>query len=264
MKLYAHPFSSYCQKLLIALYENDTPFELRMLAFGDEQAAAELAALWPLKRMPVLVDAGRTVVEATIIIEHLGLHHPGPVRLIPEDPRAALGVRMMDRLFDSYVMTPMQRIVFDSIRAAEHRDPQGVAEARALLDTVYRWLDGALSGRAWAAGDAFSLADCAAAPALFYADWVHPIGEAFSNVRALRRRLLARQSFARAVDEARRYRPLFPLGAPDRDRGASAYQLSSAAKKSGQVLATQPGSAISTPGTRRPATAKDMAMRWSS
>ena len=217
MKLYAHPFSSYCQKVLIALYENDTPFEFRMLAPGDERAAAEHEALWPLKRMPVLVDDGRTVVEASIIIEHLGLHHPGPVRLIPEDPRAALDVRMMDRFFDNYVMTPMQKIVFDSIRAAEHRDRQGVAEARELLDTAYRWLDDAMAGREWAAGDAFSLADCAAAPALFYADWVHPIGKAFSNVHAYRRRLLARPSFARAVDEARPYRPLFPLGAPDRD-----------------------------------------------
>ena len=167
--------------------------------------------------MPVLVDDGCTLVEASIIIEHLGLHHPGPVRLIPEDPRAALGVRMLDRFFDNYVMTPMQRIVFDGIRAAENRDRQGVAEARELLDTAYGWLDGAMAGREWAAGDSFSLADCAAAPSLFYADWVHPIREAFSNVRAYRRRLLARPSFARAVDEARPYRPLFPLGAPDRD-----------------------------------------------
>jgi len=217
MKLYAHPFSSYCQKVLVALYENDTPFEFRMLAPGDERAAAEHEALWPLKRMPVLVDEGRTVVEASIIIEHLGLHHPGPVRLIPEDPDTALEVRMMDRFFDNYVMTPMQKIVSDSIRAAENRDRQGVAEAREMLDTAYRWLDDAMTGRECAAGDGFSLADCAAAPALFYADWAHPIGKAFSNVHSYRRRLLARPSFARAVDEARPYRPLFPLGAPDRD-----------------------------------------------
>jgi glutathione S-transferase len=217
IKLYAHPFSSYCQKVLIALYENGTPFEWRMLAFGDEQAAAEHAALWPLKKMPVLVDDGRTVVEASIIIEHLGLHHPGPVRLIPEDPRAALEVRMMDRFFDNYIMAPMQKIVADSLRTAEQRDRQGVGEARETLETAYGWLDDTMAGRAWAAADAFSLADCAAAPALFYADWVHPIGKAFSNVHGYRRRLLARPSFARAVDEARPYRPLFPLGAPDRD-----------------------------------------------
>ncbi|WP_433926824.1 glutathione S-transferase family protein [Sorangium cellulosum] len=217
MKLYAHPFSSYCQKVLIALYEHKTPFELRLLAPGDEQAAAEHAALWPLKRMPLLLDEGRTVVEASIIVEYIDLHHPGSFRLLPDDPRAALDVRMMDRFFDNYIMTPMQKLVFDSIRAAESRDPQGVAEARQLLDTAYRWLDGAMAEREWAAGGAFSLADCAAGPALFYADWAHPIGEAFPNVRAYRRRLLARPSFARAIDEARPYRSFFPLGAPDRD-----------------------------------------------
>ena len=217
LELFAHPFSSYCQKVLIALYENDIPFAFRLLAPGDAQVAAEHEALWPLKRMPVLVDDGRTVVEASIIIEHLGLHHPGPVRLIPEDPRVALQVRMMDRFFDNYVMTPMQKIVFDSIRAPESRDPQGVAEARTLLDTAYRWLDGTMADRAWAAAGAFSLADCAAAPALLYADWAHAIGRAFPNVHAYRRRLLARPSFARAVDEARPYRPLFPPGAPDHD-----------------------------------------------
>jgi glutathione S-transferase len=214
--LYAHPFSSYCQKVLIALYENKTPFELRLLA-DDERIAAEHAALWPLRRMPVLVDDGRTVVESSIIIEHLGLHHPGSVRLLPGDARAALEVRTMDRIFDHYVSTPMQRIVGDRLRAAENRDPYGVSEARRALDAAYHWLDGAMKEREWAAGDAFSLADCAAAPALFYADWVHPIAEGLSNVRAYRRRLLARPSFARAVDEARPYRPLFPLGAPDRD-----------------------------------------------
>ena len=217
MKLYAHPFSSYCQKVLTALYENRTPFEFRVLAPDDERAATEHAALWPLKRIPLLVDGASTVIEASIIIEHLGLHHPGPVRLVPEDPRAALEVRMLDRFFDNYVMTPMQKIVLDSIRAAQHRDRQGVAEARAMLETAYRWLDDAMPGREWAAGAVFSLADCAAAPALFYADWVHPIGTAFPDLHAYRRRLLARPSFARAVDEARPYRPLFPLGAPNRD-----------------------------------------------
>ena len=217
IKLYAHPFSSYCQKVLIALYENATPFQLRMLGPDDPSAMTELAALWPLKRFPVMVDDGRPVLEASIIIEHLGLHHPGPVRLIPPDARAALDVRMMDRFFDNYIMTPQGRIVFDRMRAAADRDPVGVAEARAMLDTAYGWLDHAMAGREWAAGDAFSLADCAAAPALFYADWTHPIGTAFANVHAYRRRLLQRPSFARAVDEARPYRPLFPLGAPDRD-----------------------------------------------
>jgi glutathione S-transferase len=213
--LYAHPFSSYSQKVLIALYENATPFEFRMLA--DEHAMAELAALWPLRRFPVLVDAGRAVMEASIIIEHLGLHHPGPQRLVPEDPRAALDARLMDRFFDNYVMTPMAKVVTDGIRSPQERDARGVAEARAMLDVAYRWLNERMAGREWGSGDGFSLADCAAAPALFYADWAHPIDGAFANVLAYRRRLLARPSFARAVDEARPYRPLFPLGAPDRD-----------------------------------------------
>jgi len=213
--LYYHPLSSFCWKVLIPLYENGTAFELRLL--GEEQANAEQAALWPLKRMPVLVDAGRTVVEATIIVEYLDLHHPGPVRMIPADPRAALDVRMMDLFFDNYVMTPMQKIVGDSLRAPEQRDAFGVGEARALLETAYAWLDAVLADREWAVGDAFSLADCAAAPSLFYADWAHPIDASRANVIAYRRRLLARPSFARAVDEARPFRPFFPLGAPDRD-----------------------------------------------
>lgn len=213
--LYAHPFSSYCQKVLIALYENAMSFEWRML--DNEEAAAEWAAIWPLSRMPVLVDDGRTVIEASIIIEYLGLKHSGPVELLPADPVAALEVRTMDRIFDNYVMTPMQRIVADHMRPGEDRDPMGMAQAHALLDKAYRWLDGVLANRQWAAGDAFSLADCAAAPSLFYADWVHEITPELSNVRAYRNRLLARPSFARMVDEARPYRPLFPPGAPDRD-----------------------------------------------
>jgi glutathione S-transferase len=217
LELYAHPFSSYCQKVLIALYENGTPFTFRMLAPGEDETLAEWESLWPIKRFPVLVDGGRAVMEASIIIEHLAIHHPGPARLLPDDREAALEVRLMDRFFDNYVMTPQQTCVFDRIRPEDQRDPYGVAQARRMLDTAYRWLDGRMAGREWASGDAFSLADCAAAPALFYADWTHPIGEEFPHVRAYRRRLLARPSFARAVDEARPYRPLFPLGAPERD-----------------------------------------------
>jgi len=216
LQLFAHPFSSYCQKALIALYENHTPFTYRTLE--DKDANAELAALWPLKRFPVLVDGGRTLPEASIIIEHLAIAHPGPVQLIPASPAAALEVRLMDRFFDNYISTPQQRIVFDAIRPAESRDAYGVTEARTMLDTAYRWLDQMLAdGRAWACGAHFSMADCAAAPALFYADWTHAIAPTFANVHAYRQRLLARPSFARAVDEARPFRTYFPLGAPDRD-----------------------------------------------
>lgn len=215
--LYAHPFSSYCQKVLTALYENGTPFSYRLLGPDDPQAFAELEAMWPVKRFPVLVDGGRPIFESTAIIEHLAMRHPGPVRLIPGDGEAALAVRMMDRVFDNYVMTPMQKIVADHIRAEKDRDPYGVGEARAMLDRAYRWLDGVLASREWAAGDDFTLADCAAGPSLFYADWVHGIDPALGNLRAYRARLLKRPAFARAVDEARPYRPLFPPGAPDRD-----------------------------------------------
>jgi glutathione S-transferase len=215
--LFAHPFSSYCQKALIALYENGTPFTFRMLDQADPATFAEFEALWPLKRFPLLLDDGRPVAEATIIIEHLDQRHPGPVRLIPGDPAAALEVRFIDRFFDNYVQTPMQKIVGDSLRDPAERDARGVADARALLETAYGWLERRMAGREWAVGGAFSLADCAAAPALFYADWAHRIGDGFANVHAYRARLNARPSFARAVEEARPYRPLFPLGAPDRD-----------------------------------------------
>lgn len=216
LTLYAHPFSSYCQKVLIALYENAMAFSYRQLGQEDPEAGAELGALWPIAKFPLLVDDGRAIPEATIIVEHLALRHPGPVRLLPEDREVALQVRLLDRFLDNYVMTPMQKIVGDALRQPDERDPRGVADAHALLDTAYRWLERHMAGREWAAGE-FGLADCAAAPALFYADWAHPIGEDLPAVRAYRRRLNARPSFARAIDEARPYRPFFPLGAPDRD-----------------------------------------------
>jgi len=214
-QLYAHPFSSYSQKALVALYENGTPFDYRNLEDADN--AAELARLWPMKRFPVLVDGERVVLEATCIVEHLQRHHPGPVALTPAGPDSALDVRMLDRFFDNYMSTPQQKMVFDALRAEADRDPFGVREARAMLDTAYAWLDTHMAGRTWAAGDAFSLADCAAGPFLFYADWTHRIDARFANVHAYRERLLARPSFRRCVEEARPYRPYFPLGAPDRD-----------------------------------------------
>jgi glutathione S-transferase len=217
LQLYAHPFSSYCQKALIALYENDTPFEFRMLDPSEKRNLVEFAKLSPMRRMPVLVDGERAVVESSVIVEYLDLHHPGRLRFVPQDADAALEVRGMDRIFDNYVMTPMQRIVFDFIRPPEVRDPKGVEDARALLGRAYAWLDGVMATRTWAAGKTFGLADCAAAPSLFYADWVHPIPEGLANLRSYRARLLARPSYARAVDDARPYRKMFPPGAPDRD-----------------------------------------------
>ena len=216
LQLFFHPFSSYSQKALIALYENGTPFIARVLSPEDPATGAEFAARWPIKRFPILVDGQRTILEASAVIEYLDAAHPGPVRMIPPDPLAAIDVRMMDRVFDNYVSTPQQKLVYDALRAPEARDAQGVAEARAALETAYAWLDARMADREWAAG-AFSLADCAAAPALFYADWSHRIADRFANLLAYRARLLARPSFARAVDAARPFRPYFPLGAPDRD-----------------------------------------------
>lgn len=216
LQFYGHPFSSYCQKVLIALYENDTAFEWRVLE-QDADTASEFAALWPLKRMPLLQDGDRTVVESSIIIEYLDRHHPGHTPLIPADPELALEARMLDRFFDSYVHTSLQKVVTDRLRAEPDRDSPGVAQARATLETAYAWLDKKMAGRHWATGDNFSIADCAAAPALFYADWTQPIPATHANLKAYRERLLSRPSFARAVDEARPYRPYFPLGAPDRD-----------------------------------------------
>jgi glutathione S-transferase len=217
LQLYAHPFSSYCQKVLTALYETGTPFVYRGLEGPDSDSMRELAQLWPMKRFPLLRDGDRTVLEASCIIEYVDLFHPGASRLLPDDPRDALEVRMLDRFFDNYVSTPQQKVVFDRLRPEDARDPHGVAEARAMLETAYAWLDEWMDGRTWASGDRFSLADCAAAPFLFYADWTHRIPGRHANVLAYRARLLARPSFARAVDEARPYRAFFPLGAPDRD-----------------------------------------------
>jgi len=217
LQLYFHPFSSYCQKALIAFYEKGIAFEPQLLEGSDSPAMQRLAAMWPMKRFPVLVDGDRTILEASCIIEYLDLHRPEAVRLIPADPEAALEVRMLDRFFDNYVSTPQQKVVFDALQPAEARDAHGVQKAREMLDTAYAWLDQRMAGREWAVDDSFSLADCGAAPFLFYADWTHPIGDAYPHVKAYRRRLLARPSVARAVDEARPYRAYFPLGAPDRD-----------------------------------------------
>jgi len=213
--LYSHPFSSYCQKVLVALWENDVPFTYRHLE--HEGVEDERASLWPFGRFPVLTDNGKVIPESTIIIEHLDLYHPGPTRLVPEDHDAALEVRFMDRVFDNYVMTELQKPVFEAIKGEKGQTDQAIAAAATALDTAYAWLEDRLAGRTWAAGETFSMADCAAAPSLFYADWVHQIGAGFPALRAYRTRLLARPSFARAVEEARPYRSYFPLGAPDRD-----------------------------------------------
>jgi len=215
--LYGHPFSSYTQKVLIALYENATPFEFRCLGPDTPQHSAEWLRRWPLRKFPLLVDGERNIVETSIIIEYLQLTRPGAVRLLPAAPMAALDVRFLDRFFDLYVMNPVQHAVGAALTGDSNKRQEGLAFAVEMLERAYAWLEGQLGGRTWAAGPDFTLADCAAAPSLFYADWTQPISAAFPVLRTYRARLLTRPSFARAVEEARYFRPHFPLGAPDRD-----------------------------------------------
>jgi glutathione S-transferase len=215
--LYGHPFSSYTQKVLVALYENAIPHEFRWLERDTPEHTAEWLRRWPLRQFPLLVDGERDVVESSIVIEYLQLTHPGPVRLLPAEPMAALEVRFLDRFFDLHVMTPMQLAVSGALTGDPDKRRDGLAQAAEKLELAYAWLEQRLAGRTWAIGEDFTLADCSAAPSLFYADWTHPISADCPLLRAYRSRLLARPSFARAVDEARQFRHYFPLGAPDRD-----------------------------------------------
>ena len=217
IRLFGHPFSSYTWKALIAFQENDTPFDFRMTGPAHPENAAELARHSAMGKFPMLIDGDHVVFEATAIIEYLDAFHPGPVTLIPADPKAAVAVRQMDRVFDNYVMNGMQPLVDNALRPEDHRDPYGDDQAKVRLDRIYAWLDGKLAGGEWACGSDFTMADCAAAPSLFYADWAHPFGDRFPALAAYRARLLARPSVARCLEEARPYRAYFPLGAPDRD-----------------------------------------------
>jgi glutathione S-transferase len=217
LAIYGHFFSSYTQKVLMALYENGTPFEFRALGQDTPGHVGEWLKRWPLRKFPVLVDGDRTVVETSIIIEYLQLAHPGPVRLIPADPMAALDVRFLDRFFDLHVMNMMQLAVDGALTGDPTKRKDGHDAAIEKLERAYAWLENELAGRTWTTGSDFTMADCAAAPSLFYADWVHRIPESYPTLRTYRTRLLARPSFARCVEAARPFRPLFPLGAPDRD-----------------------------------------------
>ena len=212
LTLYGHPFSSFTEKVLTALYEAEAPFAFRIFGRDDPEAAAEWEKLSPTKRFPVLVDGGRTLIETSIIIEHLALTWPGAAPLVPADPAAALEVRLWDRVFDTYVMNPMLSLAYNEARPDDAKDAFGARQLRGQLSSAYAWLDGvAAAGRPWAAGDSFSLADCAAAPALLFAHWAHPIPEALKHLHAYRRRLQERPSFARVIEAARPYRAAFPF-----------------------------------------------------
>jgi glutathione S-transferase len=212
LKLYFHPLASFCQKVLIALYENDTPFEPHLVDLGDATSNAAFKQLWPIGKMPVLRDDARdrTIPESSIIIEYLAQHYPGRTRLVPADPDLALRTRLRDRFYDLYVQEPMQKVVTDRLRPAGAHDLHGVAQAKALLQTAYGLIERDMAANPWAMGDEFGMADCAAAPALFYANLVVPFGDTHPNAARYLGRLMERPSFARTVEEARPYFALFP------------------------------------------------------
>lgn len=210
--LYQHPLASFCHKVLMALYENGTPFEGRIIDLGNAESRASLARLWPLAKFPVLRDEAldSTVPESSIIIEYLDRHYPGATQLLPTGLSDALCVRLWDRFFDLYVQDPMQKIVADVLRANKDKSPQSVSEAEALLSTAYGMIEKQLDGKIWITGDSLTMADCAAAPALFYAETLVPFGEGHERLKAYYQRLLERPSFARVLKEAMPYFHMYP------------------------------------------------------
>ena len=212
LTLHFHPLASFCWKPLIAFYENDTPFTPVIVDLGDEQSRAAFLKISPTGKMPALRDDTRdcTVLESTIVIEYLTAHYPGPVELIPRDVDLAIKVRQADRFYDFYVQEPMQKIVADRLRPSDKTDPFGVEQARAQLRNSYAIIEQDMRSRAWAMGEAFTMADCAASPALFYANKVEPFGENYPAMKRYHDRLLARPSFARVGEEAQPYFKLFP------------------------------------------------------
>lgn len=212
LTLYYHPLSSFCQKALIALYENDTAFTPHMIDLMDEKSRAELLLVWPIGKFPVLRDesAGETIAEATIIIEYLAQHYPGATKLIPDDPDMARRVRMADRFYDLYVNTQVGKIVTNRLRPADQKDAAGVEQAHAQIQTALDVTDKDMGDKEWATGDDFTMADCAAAPALFYADKIAPFAQTHKNTYAYLQRLMTRPSYARALKEAEPYLDMMP------------------------------------------------------
>ena len=210
--LHYHPLASYCHKVLIALYENEVPFVPQLVDLGDPAQRAEFLRLWPIGKFPVLRDEerGKTVPESSIIIEYLQQHYPGKVKLIPENADDARETRLRDRFFDNYVHEHMQRIVADRLRPAGNNDPHGVEHARKAMRTAFDMLEKDMAQRTWATGESFSLADCAAAPALFYANKLMPIADHHPHLARYLDRLMQRPSYARVLIEAQPYFAMFP------------------------------------------------------
>lgn len=212
LTLYLHPLASFCHKVLIALYENDIPFAASLVDFSNPGSAAAHIERWPVGKIPVLHDSvgNRVVAETSIMIEYLQRHYPGAAMLIPDDADLQLDVRLWDRFFDLYVSVPMQKIVGDRLRPEGSTDSFGVAEARATLDTAYGMIEGQLYNGPWITGDTFTMADCSALPALFFATIVHPLGDDRPMLRDYFERLLARPSVRRVISEAQPYFKFFP------------------------------------------------------
>ena len=212
LKLFFHPLSSFCHKVLIALYENDTAFEPHIVDLGNEISRAEFLQVWPIGKFPVLRDEARhqTIPESSIIIEYLAQHYPGKAALVPADADLARETRLRDRYYDLHVQVPMQKIVGDRLRPEGKNDPHGVGQAKASLMTAYTMIEQDMATQTWAMGDQFSMADCAAAPALFYANMVLPFSDTHKNVATYFDRLMQRPSFIRVLKEAQPYFKLFP------------------------------------------------------
>jgi glutathione S-transferase len=213
LRFHYHPLASFCHKALIALYENAIQFEPVIVDFGDPKSADAFRELWPMAKMPALEDTDRVqfVAEASAVVEYLDRHHPGPTRFVPDDADAAWQIRMWDSVFDSYVHEPMQKIVTDNLRPAGRNDAEGVAQAMAQLRQSYDFLERRFAGRTWLVGDTFTLADCSAAPALFYADTVVPFGREHAWLADYLERLMARPSYARVLNEAEPWFPNVPV-----------------------------------------------------
>ena len=212
LTLYFHPLSSFCQKALIAFYENDTPFTPHLVDLGNETSRADFLAVWPIGKFPVLRDTARDVIvpEATVIIEYLDRFYPGRTRLVPDAANSIWNLHVRDRFFDLYINTVVGKIVTDRLRPDGERDTFGVAQAKAQLQTALDRVERDMASRVWAMGDTFTMADCAAAPALFYADLIMPFGDALKNTAAYLDRLKARPSYARALKEAEPFLKYMP------------------------------------------------------
>ena len=212
LTLHFHPLSSFCHKALIALYENGTPFTPNIVNLMDDGERTALRKLWPIGKFPVLRDdaRGETVPESSVIIEYLDQHYPGTTRFIPADRDEMRETRLRDRFLDLYLHLPMQRIVGERLRPADRKDPHGLAEARTTADTALGMVEQQMAAGLWAMGDTFTIADCAAAPPLFYLDKIAPLRPRYPNAAAYLDRLKQRPSYARVLQEAEPYMQFFP------------------------------------------------------